>query len=181
MYFLLQGILLVGASEKVPPKVYFRAQQVPKNGPKMDPKRVPKWAPEGRPRLPKGHIGALHGPASSRGLLLKAFVCCWFWLCSCLCFWFWFCFLCVCCCFCSFIRSCCMSLCVLVFGCVFCFLLLCFCFMPSSSRCSKTALQILGATSKRHATCSRMPPSGLVEMLIRLECGGSAPVVMVPL
>ena len=44
----------------------------------------------------------------------------------------------------SFIRSCCMSLCVLVFGCVFCFLLLCFCFMPSSSRCSKSALQFLG-------------------------------------
>ena len=81
----------------------------------------------------------------------------------------------------SFVRSCCMPLCVFVFGCVSCFLLLCFCFMPSSSRCSKTALQILGATSKRHATCSRMSPCGLVEMLIRLECGGSAPVVMVPL
>ena len=36
-----------------------------KNGPKMAPKRVPKWAPEGRPRLPKGHIGALHGPGRS--------------------------------------------------------------------------------------------------------------------
>ena len=61
----------------------------------MAPKRVPKWAPEGRPRLPKDHMGALHRPAGSRGLLHKAFFCCWFWLCSCLCFWFWFCFLCV--------------------------------------------------------------------------------------
>ena len=82
----------------------------------------------------------------------------------------------------SFVRSFVLYVFVcLFFVCVFCFLLLCFCSMPSSSRCSKTALQILGATSKRHATCSRMPPSGLVEMLIRLECGGSAPVVMVPL
>ena len=68
----------------------------------MAPKRVPKWAPEGRPRLPKGHIGALHGPAGSRGLLHKAFFCCWFWLCSCLCFWFWFCF---CVCVVVFVRS----------------------------------------------------------------------------
>ena len=42
-------------------------------------------------------------------------------------------------------------------------------------------LAVSGATSKRHATCSRMSPSGLLEMLIRLECVGSAPVVMVPL
>ena len=42
-------------------------------------------------------------------------------------------------------------------------------------------LAVSGATSKRHATCSRMSPSGLLEMLIRLECVGSAPVVTVPL
>ena len=43
-----------------------------KNGPKMAPKRVPKWAPEGRPRPPKGHMGALRATGRSRALLLKA-------------------------------------------------------------------------------------------------------------
>ena len=151
----------------------------------MAPKRVPKWAPEGRPRLPKGHMGALHGPAGSCALPRAPAQSLCLWLVLALLLFVFFVLVldfCVCCCFFvrSFVRVVCLYVC-LFFVCVFCFLLLCFCSMPSSSRCSKTALQILGATSKRHATCSRMPPSGLVEMLIRLECGGSAPVVMVPL
>ena len=151
-----------------------------KNGTKMAPKRVPKWAPEGRPRLPKGHIGALHGPAGSRALLHKAFFCCWFWLCSCLCFWFWFCFLCVLLflfvhSFVLYVFMCaCFWLCVLFPVVVFLFYAFVFAMFEE-------CLAVSGATSKRHATCSRMSPSGLLEMLIRLECVGSAPVVMVPL
>ena len=43
----------------------------------------------------------------------------------------------------SFVRVVCLYVC-LFFVCVFCFLLLCFRSMPSSSRCSKSALQFLG-------------------------------------
>ena len=146
----------------------------------MAPKRVPKWAPEGRPRLPKGHIGALRRPALSRGLLHKAFFCCWFWLCSCLCFWFWFCFF--VCVVAFFVHSfvlyvfmcACFWLCVLFPVVVFLFYAFVFAMFEDCLTDSR-------ATSKRHATCSRMSPSGLVEMLIRLECFGSAPVVTVPL
>ena len=152
-----------------------------KNGTKMAPKRVPKCAPEGRPRLPKGHIGALHGPAGSRGLprlLRKAFVSCWFWCCSCLCFWFWF-FMCVV--VFSFGRSCCLSLCVLVFWLCVLFPVVVILFYSFVFAMFEECLAVSGATSKRHATCSSMALSGLVEMLIRLEYVGSAPVVMVPL
>ena len=84
----------------------------------MAPKRVPKWAPEGRPRLPKGHIGALRGPGRSRALLHKAFFCCWFWLCSCLCFWFWFCFfVCVVVFVRSFVRVVCLYVCLFLVVC----------------------------------------------------------------
>ena len=147
----------------------------------MAPKRVPKWAPEGRPRRPKGHIRALRGPGRSRALLHKAFFCCWFWLCSCLCFWFWFCFF-VCVLLFLFVHSfvlyvfmcACFWLCVLFPVVVFLFYAFVFAMFEE-------CLAVSGATSKRHATCSRMSPSGLLEMLIRLECVGSAPVVMVPL
>ena len=145
-----------------------------KTGPKMGPGRPPE-APQ-RPHrglawsraLPRAPAGSCSKPLFVVGLGV-ALVCV-----------FGFGFLCVLLLFRSFVRVVCLYVCLFL-GSMFCFLLLCFCSMPSSSRCSKTALQILGATSKRHATCSRMPPSGLVEMLIRLECGGSAPVVMVPL
>ena len=43
----------------------------------MAPKRVPKWAPEGRPRPPKGHMGALRATGRSRGFCSSR-VCCWF-------------------------------------------------------------------------------------------------------
>ena len=87
----------------------------------MAPKRVPKWAPEGRPRLPKGHIGALHrpgrswalprAPAQSLCLLLVL-------LCTCLCFWFWFCFLfCVCVVVRSFVRAVCLYVCLFLVVC----------------------------------------------------------------
>ena len=81
----------------------------------------------------------------------------------------------------SFVRSCCMSLCVLVFCLCVLFPVVVFLFYAFVFAMFEDCLTDSRATSKRHATCSRMSPSGLVEMLIRLECGGSAPVVMVPL
>ena len=136
-----------GVGEGTSKGLFWGSKKVFKNDPKMVPKRVPKGAPEGRPRLPKGHIGALRrpgrswalprAPAQSLCLLLVWALHLFVFLVLVLFF-----VLCVCCC--SFVRSCCMPLCVFVFGCVFCFLLLCFCFMPSSSRCSKSALQFLG-------------------------------------
>ena len=180
MYCILQGFLLVGVSDRRRYlqrsilRVQKTAQKWFQNGSKTGPKMGPGRPPEA-PQRPH------RGLARSCALLHKAFFCGWFWLCCCLCFLVLVLVVCVCVVVIrSFVGVVCLYVC-LFFRCVFCFLLLCFCFMPSSSRCSKTALQILGATSKRHATCSRMSPSGLVEMLIRLECVGSAPVVMVPL
>ena len=184
MYFILQGFLLVGVSAKVPPKVYFKA-------PKKCSKMVPKWlqngsqhgprkAARGSPKTTWGPCVVPGAPAGSRALLLKAFVCCWFCFALVCVFGFGFGFLCVLLflfvhSFVLYVFMCaCFWLCVLFPVVVFLFYAFVFAMFEDCLTNSR-------ATSKRHATCSRMSPSGLVEMLIRLECVGSAPVVMVPL
>ena len=119
MYCILQGILLVGVSEKVPPKVHFRA---PKKCPKMLPKELqnggqngPRKAARGSPKTIWGPCTVPGAPAGSRALLHKAFFCCWVWLCSYLFFGFGFGFFMCVVVVVSFFRSWCMSLCVLVF------------------------------------------------------------------
>ena len=148
-----------------------------KNGPKMAPKRVPKWAPEGRPRLPKDHMETLHRPAGS---CTKPFFVVGFGFALVCVFGFGFGCLRACCCY-SFVRWCCMSLCVLAFSLCVLFLVVVFLFYSFVFAMFEDCLTNPRATSKRHATCSRMSPSGLVEMLIHLEYVGSASVVMVPL
>ena len=144
----------------------------------MAPKRIPKWAPEGRPRLPKGHLGPCVVPGAPAGSCIKPFFVVGFG----------FALVCVfgvvvgCCCWLLlFVRSCCMSLCVLVFWLCVLFPVVVFLFYAFAFAMFEDYLKNSRVTSKRHATCSNMSPSGLVGMLIRVECVGSAPVVMVPL
>ena len=87
---------------------------------------------------------------------------------------------CCCCSFvCSFVRVVCLYVCF--FGFCILFSVVVFLFYAFAFAMFEDYLKNSRVTSKRHATCSNMSPSGLVGMLIRVECGGSAPVVMVPL
>ena len=90
-----------------------------KNDTKMAPKRVPKWAPEGRPRLPKDHMGALRGPGRSCGLPRSpAQSLCLLLVLALLLFVFLILFVCACCCFFrSFVRAVCLYVCLFLVVC----------------------------------------------------------------
>ena len=79
----------------------------------------------------------------------------------------------------SFVRVVCLYVCF--FGFCVLFSVVVFLFYAFAFAMFEDYLKNSRVTSKRHATCSNMSPSGLVGMLIRVECVGSAPVVMVPL